>query len=67
MIVGIIGGVGAGKSTVTRMLVELGEGQSEAVLALARPLGWQLMGAYADLAGIERCLVLRQTLAPPSH
>lgn len=39
-------------------VLELGQGQREAVAALAEPLGLAIRGWHADLGGIERALVL---------
>lgn len=44
-----------------RLALEIGEGQRPEVARLAAAHGWRLDGAFRDLAGIERCLVLSRT------
>jgi release factor glutamine methyltransferase len=42
-----------------RLLVELGEGTQSDVRQLASNSNWRVLDTHADLAGIERCLVLQ--------
>jgi release factor glutamine methyltransferase len=40
--------------------LELGAGQAQAVAAIMRRAGLEIVEVRCDLAGIERCLVLRR-------
>lgn len=47
--------------------LEIGQGQGRAVADLAQRCGLRMVGSRPDLAGIERCLVLRRLALPMVH
>ncbi|MCB1465531.1 MAG: peptide chain release factor N(5)-glutamine methyltransferase [Nitratireductor sp.] len=55
----LLGQAGASLKSGGRLYLEIGKGQADAIAALAAERGWRLDGVIADLAGIERVLVVK--------